>query len=520
MGMVRRPTLLGYRKNGAPIWLAQGGSPEDGKPSTRDVPNEETAKRSRQQALRDSYRGLQDMEARQLAIRTQLMEVSAIDDPTEEDVAWQTTLITEHDDLEELAVPIRKRNADLSRVLTAAQNQKNTEPGADATRRTPDLHTRNTIDGDPFRDLDRVRHGLVAPGEVRGRALDAIELSQRTGDLKHDYAEAATRLAQDQFSGQSKTAQHILTTGSSEYLEAFRAYMADPEGMSQRAALSLTLANGGYLLPYVLDPTIILTNASSANPWRRISNVKQTTSNTWNGVNSSGVNAAWLAESTIVTDNSPTVANIVVTPGKAAAWVFGSYEVLEDTDFGQQLPILLADAKDRLEEAAFATGSGTGQPQGVVNGATVVVTTGTTTVLALADVYATQAALPPRFRNSPNAAWVANVAIINKFRQLDTAGGASFWTNLGKGQPETLLGSPIYESTTMSATLAASSLEAIYGDFGQYIIVDRIGVSMIYEPLVKGTGGILPAGQAGWFMFWRVGGNLSTVQGFRVMKGA
>ena len=71
----------------------------------------------------------------------------------------------------------------------------------------------------------------------------------------------------------------------------------------------------------------------------------------------------------------------------------------------------------------------------------------------------------------------------------------------------------------MSATLSVGSLEAIFGDFSQYIIVDRVGVSMVYEPLVKGTGGILPAGQAGWFMFWRVGANLSTVQGFRVLKG-
>lgn len=521
MSITRRPVIIGYRKNGAPIWLAQGGAPDT---TTRDVPDAD-AKR-RQGELREQFRTLQDMESRQFAIRSELMEVSAIAEPTEEDLSWQTTLIQEHDDLEALAVPIRKRNADLARVLTAAQNAGNTEPGDDrgngggTGRRTPDLHTRNVIDGDPFRDLDRVRHGLVPPGEVRGRALDAIELATRTGDLIHDYAEQATRLAQDQFSGQSKIAQHILTTGSQEYLDAFRSYMADPEGMSQRAALSLTLANGGYLLPFVLDPTIILTNSSSANPWRRISNIKQTTSNTWNGVNSAGVNAAWLAEATIVTDNTPTVGNIVVTPGKAAAWVFGSYEVLEDTDFGQQLPMLLADAKDRLEEAAFATGSGAGQPQGVVNGATTVVTTGTTLVIALADVYATQAALPPRFRNSPNAAWVANVAIINKFRQLDTAGGASFWTNLGKGQPETLLGSPIYESTTMSGTTSVGSLEAIYGDFGQYIIVDRVGVSMVYEPLVKGTGGILPAGQAGWFMFWRVGAQLSTVNGFRVMKGA
>src|SRR5229473_7684671 len=92
-------------------------------------------------------------------------------------------------------------------------------------------------------------------------------------------------------------------------------------------------------------PTIILTNASSANPWRRISRVVQTTSNTWNGVNSAGVNAAMLAEATIVVDASPTVANIVITPQKGTAWVYGSYEILEDTDFGQQLPMLLADAK-------------------------------------------------------------------------------------------------------------------------------------------------------------------------------
>ena len=71
----------------------------------------------------------------------------------------------------------------------------------------------------------------------------------------------------------------------------------------------------------------MLTNTGSANPWRRISNVKQTTSNTWNGVTSAGVNAAWLAEGTAVTDGSPTVGNIVITPAKAAAWVFGSYEV-------------------------------------------------------------------------------------------------------------------------------------------------------------------------------------------------
>jgi len=469
------------------------------------------------ETLRGKYRSLQEIDARQRSILDELAAIDAIDDPDGGDFIWQGSLIREHDDLEHMAAKPRKRAKDLERVRAAHEDPANRE---ETVPRTPDLQTRNTAGKDPFRDMEKVQRGLVEPMELRGRALDAVEFYSSRGDLSHEFAENATHLAQDQFWGPSNVARHILETGSPDYYDAFREYLSDPGKYSARAALTLTSANGGYLLPFVLDPTIILTNAGSANPWRRISNIKQTTSSTWNGVNSAGVNAAWLAEATIVTDGSPTVANVVVTPSKAAAWVYGSYEVLEDTDFGQQLPRLLADAKDRLEEAAFATNTTAGIPTGIVPAATTVVTTATTLVIALGDIYATQAALPPRFRNAPGAAWVANVAIINKIRQLDTAGGSSFWTNLGKGQPETLLGAPIYESTTMSAAVSSGALEAIIGDFGQFLIVDRVGVSMIYDPLVQGTGGILPSGQAGWFMFWRVGSNLTTVNAFRVMKGA
>jgi HK97 family phage major capsid protein len=398
-------------------------------------------------------------------------------------------------------------------ITRAAADEGNLER-PDGRFGSPDLVIRNNRD--PYEDLEAVRNKVVLRSELRSRAMDAIELEAKRGNLPHDFAEAATVKAQDN----PGIARHMLLTGSEEYQEAFRAYLEDPQGMAQRTALSLTLANGGYLLPFVLDPTIVLTNTGSANPWRRISNVKQTTSNTWNGVTSAGVNAGWLTEGTIASDVTPTVGNIAITPQKAAAWVFGSYEVLEDTDFGQQLPTLLADAKDRLEENAFAVGAGSaGVPQGVITGATTVVTTATTTVIAIGDIYNTQAALPPRFRNAPGAAWAANVSIINKFRQLDTAGGASFWTNLGKGQPETLLGAPIYESTSMSATKAIGSLEAVFGDFSQFFIVDRVGVSLIYEPLVKDQASARPSGQAGWLMFWRTGSQVAAPNAFRVMKG-
>jgi HK97 family phage major capsid protein len=430
----------------------------------------------------------------QARIKNELQRMEDDDTVTEEDSGdLRDTLVARWELLDGKAKPLIERMEKVRGITRAASDPANLEgPEAGSRFGSPDLLVRTQRD--PYDNLDAVRSRIVTRADLKARALDAVELEARRGNMGHDFAEAATVKAQEN----PGIARHMLLTGSEEYQEAFRAYVEDPEGMAQRAALSLTNANGGYLLPFVLDPTIVLTNTGSANPWRRISNVKQTTSNTWNGVTSAGVTAAWLTEGNTVADASPTVGNIVVTPQKAAAWVFGSYEVLEDTDFGQQLPRLLADAKDRLEEAAFATGSGTaGVPQGVITGATTVVTTATTLVIAIGDVYATQQALPPRFRNAPGAAWVANVAIINKFRQLDTAGGASFWTNLGKGQPETLLGGPIYESTTMASALTSGNLLAVMGDFGQFYIVDRVGVSLIYEPLVKGSGSNLPSGQAG-----------------------
>ena len=318
---------------------------------------------------------LQEILDEQARIKNELQRMEEDDSVTEEDSGdLRDTLVERWELLDTKSKPLIARMEKVRGITRQAADEGNLErpAGETATRYSggsPDLVIRNKRD--PYDNMEAVRSKVITRGELRERALDAIEIEANRGTLAHDFAEEATRKAQEQFFGQANIARHILMTGSEEYQESFRRYLEDPQGEAQRTALSLTSANGGYLLPFVLDPTIILTNSGSANPWRRISNVKQTTSNTWNGVNSAGVTAAWLTEGTITTDTTPTVGNIVVTPAKAAAWVFGSYEVLEDTDFGQQLPRLLADAKDRLEEAAFATGAGSGGvPQGVVNGAT------------------------------------------------------------------------------------------------------------------------------------------------------
>lgn len=468
---------------------------------------------------------LNEVLTRMSAIRSELLTLSEVEEPTDEESQRFVELETEFDTLETERVPLAARAEKLDTIRSASLDPKNVEDGAGIT-----VITRTTRD--PFDSTRAVQNRSLEFDDMRGRAFDAVEAATKSGRyrMSDESAEKVTRLIEnDENQGEDGgVSRHILLTGSDDYHRAFKKIIKNKgeinalepeEQASMRAALSLTGANGGFLIPVTLDPTIVLTNNGSANPYRKVSQIKTITTNFWEGVTSAGVNAAWLAEAGVVTDNTPTLAQPVITPQKAAAWVFGSYEVLGDSDFAQQFPALLTDAKDRLEEAAFTTGAGSGGvPKGIITAATTAVTTAGVATYAIADVYALQAAIPPRFRlNGESLAVIANVAIINKTRQFDTAGGSSYWTNLGAGQPERVLGLPLYESTTMVGTTTTGSKIAVAGDFSQYAIVDRVGMTVMYEPMVKDSATARPTGQAGWFAYWRVGADAVVPGAFRVL---
>ena len=282
---------------------------------------------------------LKEKSAEMARIKAELQRMETSEETTEEsDGDLRDTLIERYHQLDEETKPIIARMEQIRAITRTASDPANLEApdGGTATGDgrsggyfgggSPDLFARTSRN--PYEEVREIArdgkgHLIMKRSDVRSLALDAIELEARRGNLIQEFAEEATRKAQDN----PLIGEHMLLTGGEEYQETFRAYIENPQGMAQRAALSLTLANGGYLLPFVLDPTIILTNTGSANPWRRISNVKQTTSNTWNGVTSAGVSAAWLTEGSTATDTTPTVGNVQITPQKAAAWVFGNEKV-------------------------------------------------------------------------------------------------------------------------------------------------------------------------------------------------
>ena len=71
----------------------------------------------------------------------------------------------------------------------------------------------------------------------------------------------------------------------------------------------------------------------------------------------------------------------------------------------------------------------------------------------------------------------------------------------------------------MDSTIVSGSDDYVLllGDFEQYIITDRVGTTVMYNPLVLGSNRI-PTGQAGWFAFGRVGADVVTSNAFKLLK--
>jgi HK97 family phage major capsid protein len=453
-------------------------------------------------------------------LRTEIDVIEKNDDATPDEISRANTLLDEWDTKKADLEHWTKHEARVDEVL---RHQRVTEPQSPAaTRQGPEV----MIKKDPWETgTELVRslwsHGSFDEQDTISRALSAVDNAPR--HLKDDAKEKLEDLLHLDNRHAPLIARHMLLTGSPEYHDQFKEYVASRGtyvGEALRAAMSLTDANGGYLVPFTLDPTVVLTNAGAANPLRQISTIKTIALDTWQGVTSAGVTAEWTAEGVEAADASPTLGGPTIVPKKADAWVFGSYEVLADSGFAAELGRLLADAKDRLEADAFATANtGATIPRGVVAGVAAVtasiVTSATTGALVVGDIYNTSDALRPR--DAAQASWIANKKIYSKIRQFDTAGGSAFWANLGMGVPNLLLGQPQYEASAMTSTVGNGSNILLAGNFAEFYIVDRVGMSVIYEPMVKGTNG-RPTGQGGWYAFWRVGSAVMDANAFRLLQ--
>lgn len=470
-------------------------------------------------------------------IRDEVERLGAKESLTTEDELRFADLTNEFDELDAHRKHIERETA-LAKVrdtlnspfgkIESGGGGLNDDPIADP-RSVEDLNRgRNPWDLSDMRTYARTKSELA--GDFRSRALSAIEKMPSASDKVRS---AATDIVERWDDKDSRIAKLCLATSSPEYVRAWskvasgRAHMVSPE--EQRAlerAMSLTDNAGGYLVPFQLDPSIIITADGSRNQIRQIARRVVATGDVWNGVSSGAVTWGWTAEAAEVTDGTPTLAQPSIPVHKATGFVPISIEALEDADnITAEVARLLAFGKDVLEAAAFTTGTGVGQPTGIVTaltGTTSVVAAQTAETFAADDVYAMDSALPARYRS--NASWLANRGIYNQIRQFDTEGGAQMWERIGADVPGQLLGRPAYEAENMASgfddSVTADNYLMIYGDFDNYVIADRIGMTVEFIPHLFHEDNNLPKGERGWFAYYRVGADSVNDGGLRMLNVA
>jgi HK97 family phage major capsid protein len=385
--------------------------------------------------------------------------------------------------------------------------------------------------------LDEYRRFATDQGEMvrafRDGAMRAVERAAfpHEGVRREDAQSHVARLLDTIDRSHGLLAQRILATGSPTYERAFGKYLAgrkETMTVEEQSALAVAEsveramgtggAEGGFAVPYFLDPTLIPSYNLEVVPIRALSRIETITGERWRGVTSSGVTASYDDEATEVSDDSVTLAQPEVFVDKAQAFVPFSIEIAQDWGALQsELARLIQEAKDNLEASAFIKGTGHAnkQPEGLLVGATTWLDTAASNTFSVSDVYAIKNKVPVRWR--AKGRFLAEASIFDYVRQFDTYGGASMWVQLTAGNPPTLIGYPAYEASTMDSTLVDGASIMVFGDFTQFLIVDRVGLNVEVVPHLFGQNQ-RPTGQRGIYAHWRNSSQVLIPAAFAVLR--
>ena len=277
-----------------------------------------------------------------------------------------------------------------------------------------------------------------------------------------------------------------------------------------------TDAKGGYLVPDEYQRTLIEA-LEDQNIIRRLAHVITTSSgDTQIPVVASKGSASWIQEEAQYVESDNTFGLVTLGAFKLATMIKVSEELLNDSVF--DIPGYIAREFSRrvgtAEEEAFLTGNGTGKPLGLLaatGGAETGVTAASATAITMDEVLDLYYSLRAPYRR--NAVFVMNDATVKALRKLkNTATGDYIWQpSVKEGEPDRLLGRPIYNSTFMPEAKSEAK-PIMFGDLSYYWIADRTTRTFKrLDELYAATG------QVGFLGSERVDGKLVLPEAVKVM---
>lgn len=276
---------------------------------------------------------------------------------------------------------------------------------------------------------------------------------------------------------------------SDEYNRAFLDLIRSHGHRIDNALQEDTSSEGGYLVPVEFEKTLYKTREKVDPIFSLAGRITLGALEKKVPYVSSEGAAALIAEegSYLATDDA--FAQVTFHAYKFGRMIKASDELIADSvfDINSYLAESLGRAIGKGQAGYFWTGTGSGQPQGVMTAAGAGVTTansGTITADELIDLYYS---VPEEYR--ANAAFALNDTTVKLVRKLKLGTGEYLWSPGLGGEPAALLGKPIHTSAKID-TVAAGKKVIAFGDFEAcYKIVDRQGIDIrVYDQLYGENG--------------------------------
>ena len=310
--------------------------------------------------------------------------------------------------------------------------------------------------------------------------------------------------------------------GTDEYREKFYAWMAGdlsrdayigPDDATLRhefRALSKASAGAGLNLVPTSFRNQLIDALREFGVMRQLATVITTDSGETielPSVTSHGV-STWTAENAAITESDEAFGKSTISAYANSRAMKVSWQLLQDSAFDLEAftRAQFGISTGVLENTAYVVGDGTGKPTGITTQTTAGVTaansTSNVTTISTADhlINLKYSVLSPYRRN---ASWLMNDSSVGKIATLKDTTNQYIWRpGITAGEPDTLLGAPLYTDPDVPA-MAASAKSILYGDFSWYWIRDVSGI------LIQRLNELFAMnGQVGFLVFHRTDGKL------------
>ena len=281
-----------------------------------------------------------------------------------------------------------------------------------------------------------------------------------------------------------------------------------------------TDAEGGYFVPEQFINQVVHDPGVPGSQLRPLCTVIRVSSKDGYVPTMGSTSWAAIAEEAAFSDQTPTVGQVAFSIEKSGGLVKVTRELLDDS--AVNLPALLTqifqESAGRFEDVGIISGNDTTQYGGIMSDSDVAFyTMANATSVVAADLVGTYYALNAQFR--ANGTWVMKSAIASLINQINLTGnGVTGVPNITAAPSDFIMGRPNVTTDVVSglgATITSTEKIAIFGDFKNYYIFDRVGFTIRRnDSLYMGND------QVGFFATRRGDGQVGLADAFKISRAA